>query len=203
MMTMSLRDYVAKIKLNSRKAKADSERFDFPAALHKPKQVLVCLPGTLRQLTLVKQFLPTLVELFKPAEITLLSMPGIRIADIFPRKGFRILTPTSDQTTWSGLAKKNYLKLLQESKFDLLLDLNLEASYFTSSVLLGFPKAVRIGRGNHLGQPFYNLEIKTKYLRDERNIYRSLLETLSLFKNSRVRPSTPDHSGQASEELCT
>ena len=44
--------------------------------------------------------------------------------------------------------------------------------------------AVRIGRGNHLGQPYYNLEIKTKYLRDERNIYRSLLETIKLIKES-------------------
>jgi hypothetical protein len=81
--TMSLRDYIAKIKLNSRKARADSERFDFPAALIKPKQVLVCLPGTLRQLTLVKQFLPTLVELFKPAEVTLLSLPTFSLVKDF------------------------------------------------------------------------------------------------------------------------
>ncbi len=192
---MSIRNLVATAKLNRRKVNVHSEILDFPGVLTKPKQILVCLPGNLRQLTFVKQFLPTLTELFKPAEITLLSMPGIKIADIFPRKGFHILTPTSDQMTWSGLAKKNYLKLLQENKFDLLLDLNLESSYFTSSILLGFPKAVRIGRGNHLGEPFYNLEIKTKYLRDERNIYRSLLETLSLLKSSRTKTATPDHSG--------
>lgn len=199
---MSVKELVAGIALNRRRGRLDSIPFDFPAVLSKPKQVLVCLPGNLRQLTLVKQFLPGLAELFKPAEITLLSMPGIRIADIFPRKGFRILTPTSDQTTWSGLARKNYLKLLQETRFDLLLDLNLESSNFVSSILLGFPGALRIGRGNHLGQPFYNLEIKTKYLRDERNIYRSLIETLSQLKSGRGRRPVPD-SESASEELCT
>jgi len=191
---MNVRNFVADFKLNRRKAKVVPATFDFPTVLSRPKQILVCLPGNLRQLTLVKQFLPMLAELFRPAEITLLSMPGIKIADIFPRKGFRILTPTSDQTTWSGLAKTSYLRLLQENKFDLLLDLNLESSHFTSSILLGFPNAVRIGRGNHLGRPFYNLEIKTKYLRDERNIYRSLLETLSLLKNSQSSTQTPNHS---------
>ncbi|MEW5995070.1 MAG: hypothetical protein AB1744_11845, partial [Candidatus Zixiibacteriota bacterium] len=160
-------------------------------------------PGNLRQLTLVKQFLPSLTELFKTADITLLAVPGVKIADIFPRKGFRILTPTPDQTTWTGLAKRNYLKLLQQQQFDLLLDLNLELSVFTSSVLLAFPNAVRIGRGNHLGQPYYNLEIKTKYLRDERNIYRSLLEMISLLKDGRNTCRKPGRTGQTSEELCT
>jgi hypothetical protein len=179
---MNLKRLVAELKLNRRKARLDWEAFEFPGVLIRPKQILVCLPGSLRQLTLVKQFLPTLTDLFRPAEITLLAMPGVMIADIFPRKGFRILTPTSDQTTWSGLARKNYLKILQENRYDLIIDLNLEVSGFTSSILLGFPNAVRIGRGNHLGRPYYNVEIKTKYLRDERNIYRSLFDMLGRLK---------------------
>ncbi len=200
--TVNLRNLVAGFKLNRRKATVDCGLFDFPGVLVRPRQVLVCLPGSLRQLTLVKQFLPSLAELFRSAEITLLAMPGVKIADIFPRKGFRILTPTSDQTAWSGLAKKSYLKLLKEHRYDLVLDLNLEMSYFTSSVLLAFPDAVKIGRGNHLGQPFYNVEIKTKYLRDERNIYRSLLETLSLLRGSRSSPPVPGTKGPTSEESC-
>ncbi len=182
---VNIKNLIANYQLNRRKSSVDWELLDFPSVLSRPKQVLVCLPSNLRQLTLVKQFLPHLSDLFKPAEITLLAVPGIKITDIFPSRGFNILTPTADQTTWSGLAKKSYLKVLQSHKFDLVLDLNLERSNFTSSVLLAFPAAVRIGRGNHLGQPFYNLEVKTKYLRDERNIYRSLLETLGLLKNSR------------------
>lgn len=199
---MSLKTFVARIKLNQLKSKMDSAAFDFPAVLFAPKHILVCLPAGLRQLTLVKQFLPALTELFKPAEITLLPMPGMKIADIFPRKGFHILAPLLDQMAWSGLAKKSYIRMLQSYDFDLLLDLNLESSLFTSSILLNFPKALRIGRGNHLGQPFYNLEIKTKYLRDERNIYRSLFETLRLLKNSRIEKSAPGRRGETSEEAC-
>jgi hypothetical protein len=89
----------------------------------------------------------------------------------------------SPKHTWSGLAKKAYIDTIKGLKIDLLLDLNLEASHFTSSILLNFPDAIRVGRGNHRGNPFYNLEIKTKYLRDEKNIYRSMLETLSVLKN--------------------
>ena len=84
------------------------------------------------------------------------------------------------------MPKKSYLKVLNDYKFDLILDLNFEQSIFISTILLNFPSAIRIGRGNHLGEPFYNLEIKTKYLRDERNIYRSLLETLGRIMNRQI-----------------
>ena len=91
--------------------------------------------------------------------------------------------------TWTGLPKRSYIKMLQEYEFDLVLDLNLQTSPFTSGILLSFPSAVRVGRGNQLGEPFYNLEIKTRYLRDERNIYRSLLNTLSTIKSAGNPPS--------------
>jgi len=182
---MSMKDFVANFKMNNLKRKMEPSSFEFPAAIKSPKHILVCLPGELRELTLVKQFLPGVTDLFKPASITLLTIPGLKITDIFPRKGFNILAPTTDQITWSGMAKKSYLESLQKEDFDLVLDLNLSSSPFTSSILLSFPRALRIGRGNHLGQPFYNLEIKTRYLRDERNIYRSIIETLKVIKDGK------------------
>ncbi len=181
---MSVKDIVARVKLNKRRKQMKPGEMSFPKAVRAPRRVLVCLPQELRELTLVKQFLPRITELYRSADITLLAMPGVKIADMFPRKGFNILVPTTDQVTWSGLAKNAYIESLKRSgSYDLVLDLNLSStSWFTSSVLLSMPNAVRVGRGNHLGQPFYNLEIKTKYLRDERNIYRSLLSTLQLLK---------------------
>jgi hypothetical protein len=163
----------------------------FPSDLMKPKHILVCLPGGLRELTLVKQFLPAISQLFKPADITLLALPGVKVYDIYPRKGFQILTPSHDQITWTGLPKKGFMATLAEHKFDTILDLNFKPTNFTSAVLLKFPNAIRIGRGNHLGPPFYNLEIKTKYLRDERNIYRSLLSTLGSIMNRSVDGLSP------------
>ncbi len=187
---MGFKDLIGdfQVKRASQKAEPTSQRF--PNALMKPKHVLVLLPGGLRELTLVKSFLPTITQLFKPADISLLSMPGIRVNDIYPRKGFQILTPTVEQLTWAGLPKQSYIEHLKSFKFDTVIDLNLEVSRFVSTILLGFPEAIRIGRGNHLGDPFYNLEIKTKYLRDERNIYRSLLETLSTIMNKNIGSTT-------------
>ena len=122
--------------------------------------------------------------MFKAASVSLITIPGVKVHDIYPRRGFQILTPTTDQLSWSGLPKASYITTLQGYKFDMLLDFNLQFSYFTSTVLLSFPDAIRIGRGNHLGQPFYNVEIKTRYLRDERNIYRSVLDTLEKIVNA-------------------
>ncbi|UCE24879.1 MAG: hypothetical protein JSU74_02175 [Candidatus Zixiibacteriota bacterium] len=186
---MKVKNILAHMKIRQSARQMESESLVFPDSLRHPKHVLVCLPGGLRELTLVKQFLPTITELFKPADIALLCVPGIKVNDIFPRKGFQILSPSSDQLTWVGLPKRSYIDTLRELNIDLVLDLNLEQSNFTSSILLNFPGAVRIGRGNHLGRPFYNLEIKTKYLRDERNIYRSLLDTIKIIKESRGKQS--------------
>jgi hypothetical protein len=173
------------------KKRVEGRQLSIPDDLLRPRHLLICLPGGLRELTMVKQLLPVIAHLFKPADITLLTLPGIKVYDIYPRKGFQILTPSLDQVTWTGLPKKTYLEMLGQYKFDAILDLNLEASSFTSTILLKFPDAIRIGRGNHLGCPFYNLEIKTKYLRDERNIYRSLLATLAAVMKKPVDGLSP------------
>lgn len=199
---MKVKDLVARMKLRRMKNRTESGTLTFPGALQSPKHLLLCLPSGLRELSMVKQLLPKVQEMFKPADICLLSCPGVRVADIFPRKGFQILTPGIDQVTWAGLPKQSYLDMLAEYKFDMLIDFNLEQSFFMSTVLLHFPKAVRIGRGNQLGCPFYNLEIKTKYLRDERAIYRSLLETINSLRTGRYDRPTPGGGIPSLEEPC-
>ncbi|MBN1212937.1 MAG: hypothetical protein JXA92_10200 [candidate division Zixibacteria bacterium] len=184
-----LKNILAWYHINKLKKKIEQQPINFPDDLMTPKRILICLPSSLRELTLVKQFLPTITSLFKPADLTLLAIPGVKVADIYPRKGFQILTPSMDQLTWSGLPKRTFIQMLQGYNFEMLLDLNFAPSIFTSAVLLNFPQAIRVGRGNHRGIPFYNLEIKTKYLRDERNIYRSLLETLAHITNK--QPEIP------------
>lgn len=183
---MGLRTWVAGLQLGQLRRKMESSPIQIPTDLLRTKHLLVCLPSGLRELTMVKQFLPTIATLFRQADVTLLALPGIQVTDIYPRKGFQIITPSVDQLGWAGLPKRGFLQMLRGYNVDLVLDLNLDNSAFTSTVLLNFPKAVRIGRGNHLGEPYYNLEIKTKYLRDERNIYRSILETLGDLMNRRV-----------------
>jgi len=196
---MGIKHWLANLHLARLKRKAELISFNIPSDLLKTKHVLVCLPGGLRELTLVKQFLPTITTLFRQSDITLLAMPGIQVTDIYPRKGFQIITPSMDQLGWSGLPKRTFLATLQGYNFDMVLDMNLEESMFTATVLLSTPKAIRVGRGNHLGKPFYNLEIKTKYLRDERNIYRSMLETLGNLMNHRTALTEPDPAEEAQE----
>jgi hypothetical protein len=192
-LAMGIKNVLARLQVTRLKHQLEPAAFSIPADLLKAKHVLVCLPAGLRELTLVKQFLPSITFLFHKADITLLAMPGIQVTDIYPRKGFQIVTPSVDQIGWSGFPRKSLLSMLQGYNFDAVLDLSLETSTFTSALLLSFPKAIRIGRGNHLGEPYYNLEIKTKYLRDERNIYRSIVETLGEVMNRRV--STVGESG--------
>lgn len=188
---MNLKSIIASFQISHHKSDLKNTRFDFPDSLKSPKHILVCLPHGLRELTLVKQFLPMLGETFRSADVTLLAMPGVRVADIYPRKGFNILSPSPEQVTWTGLAKKSFLKLLTDYKFDLIIDLNFESSPFTASVLLNFPEALRVGKGNHRGEPFYNLEIKTRYLRDERNIYKSLFDILGVLRGGhKVKAAT-------------
>lgn len=181
---MGLKSFVGEIRLNRLKKRLESHPLEFPRALAHPKHVMVCLPEGLRELTLLKQFLPQIQDTFSRSKVTLLALPGVRVHDIYPRKGFQILSPAEDQETWSGLPKKEYVALLKKQQIDLVLDMNLGVSRFTRGVLLQLPEAVRVGRGNHLGQPYYNLEIKSKYLRDEHNIYRSILTMVQRLRQS-------------------
>jgi hypothetical protein len=188
---VGFKSVLANATVNRMRHRIETGPVSLPGDLLSPKHVLVCLPGGLRELTLVKQYLPVIRQLFRSADITLLAMPRIKVTDIYPRKGYQLLTPSDEQLTWTGLPKKSYLRILEGYKFDMVIDMNLVPSVFTSTILLAFPRAVRIGRGNHLGSPFYNVEIKTKYLRDEKNIYRSLLETLGEMIDRTVDISSP------------
>ncbi len=183
---INLRGISAEFQLRRQRKQATESARSFPRDLQSVRRILVCLPHGLRELTLVKTILPAVSQLWRSAEITLLAMPGVKVTDIYPRKGFHLITPTMDQITWAGLPRKPLQQSLIDQRFDLILDLNLEDSHFVSAVLLLFPDSIRVGRGNHRGRPYYNLEIKSQYLRDERNIYRSLVETVSALMNRQV-----------------
>jgi len=173
-----LKDILARTKLRILSRKFQMIPISLPNDINKCRNVLICLPHDQRELTVIKQLLPDLSKIFSHAEIYLMAPPGSNIYAIFPRKGYRIMSPSADHITWAGLATKRYIRLLKENKYDLILDLNLEPNFLIQSILLAFPEAVRIGRGNSLGTPYYNLEIKTKFLRDEKNIYKSIIATI-------------------------
>jgi hypothetical protein len=180
---------VARFRLKVACKKFTPREISLPSDLSNVQCIMVCLPGGQRELTMVKNFLPELTRIFARAKIYLLASPGSSIYDIFPRKGYYIMTPTSKHLNWCGLPSRDYIKSLKENKYDLILDTNLRINYFAQMLLLSFPGAIRVGRANHLGQPYYNLEIKTRYIRDERNIYKSMIETLDRLINF-GRPET-------------
>jgi hypothetical protein len=179
----SFRKFAAGFHLRMLRRKFEPVSFSLPDDLTKVKNILVCLPPGQRQLTMVKDLLPELTRIFDKSEIYLMGSPGRSVYDIFPRKGYRIMTPTSGHVSWSGLASKSYIELLKQNTYDLILDLNLYPNRFAQSILLSFPEAIRIGNRNSLGVPHYNIEIKTRFVRDEKKIYRSILDTIDNLKN--------------------
>jgi hypothetical protein len=181
---LGIKDFVARFQLRLLLKNYQPIPMSIPRDLNNRKNILVCLPPGQRELTMIKQFLPEISRIFSSSEIYLLASPGSPVYAIFPRKGYRILTPSLDQVAWSGLARKKYLQFLKQNAFDIILDLNLFPTYFQKSVLLSFPQAIRVGGAVKLGDPYYNLEIKSKFLRDEKNIYKSMLEMIDKLKNS-------------------
>ena len=69
---MSLKSILGQLRLKQMRSRIECRSVHFPLALHDTKHVLVCLPRGLRALTVLKQFLPSLKEMFRPAEITLM-----------------------------------------------------------------------------------------------------------------------------------
>lgn len=180
------------------KRRFKSGEINLPDDINLVTSLLVLLPPGQRELTMIKNLLPEMNKTFPGAKICLLASPGSTIYNIFPRRGFYILTPASNQLSWGGTAKKEYIAKLKEDKFDMLLDMNLETNYFSQGILLAFPDAIRVGPANRLGQPYYNLEIKTRFLRDEKNIYKSMIETVNrlINYNEEKESETIDETGQ-------
>ncbi|SYZ73342.1 hypothetical protein TRIP_C21460 [Candidatus Zixiibacteriota bacterium] len=179
---VGIKKFAAGLKLRLSLKKYQPAEIRIPYDMQNTRNILVCLPPGQRELTVVKQVLPDLSQVFGDAEIYLMASPGSSVHGIFPHKGFRILTPSKDHLTWSGLARRKYLGVLHQNKYDLILDLNLDSSNFVKSVLLSFPRAIRVGSAGNLGAPYYNFEIKSRYLRDEKSIYRSIIEMLGSLK---------------------
>jgi len=180
----AIKQIAARFKLRVLCRNHQAQPISLPGDLARVRNVLVCLPPGQRELTMIKLLLPDLSRIFAESEIYLMATPGSSVYDIFPRKGYRIMTPSSDHIAWSGLASKKYINLLKENNYDVIIDLNLAPNCLTQSVLLAFPGAIRIGKGNSIGAPYYNLEIKTKFIRDEKNIYKSIISTIEKLKSS-------------------
>jgi hypothetical protein len=139
----------------------------------------VLLPASQRELTIVKQILPEITAIFGGRNVSLLAYPNTHVESIFPTKGFRIISPGRSALGWSGLPSHSFLDKLMQNRYDYVFDTNLSENRFAARILLCFPDAVRFGHKGHLGLPYLNLEVKTKFLRDRRLIYRSILEVIA------------------------
>jgi len=174
---MGIKSLVAKMILHRVSSRLESKPLSIPLEL-KGKSLLVLLPSEQRDLTVVKQILPEITRLFGDQSVYLLAYPGTHVQSIFPSKGFRIISPGRSAINWCHLPAKSFLEKLNKQHFDYIFDTNLDDNSFAARVLLNFPHAVRFGNNGTRGLPYLNLEIKTRYLRDRRQIYQSILEVV-------------------------
>jgi len=175
---MGIKSIVSKVGLSRAASKTPAGSLSLPLQL-KDKSLLVILPAAQRELTVVKQILPDITAIFGTRNVHLLAYPSTNVESIFPSKGFKIISPGKSAMNWSGLPSHAFLDKIMKNRFDYIFDTNLSENRFAARVLLNFPEAVRFGHKGHLGHPYLNLEIKTKFLRDRRLIYRSILEVVA------------------------
>jgi hypothetical protein len=194
---MGIRSLAARISLRAACAKSKSQPVSFPLEL-KGKSLLVLLPAEQRHLTVVKQILPTITDLFGDINVMLLAYPGTEVQSIFPTKGFQIMTPTKTEISWHGLPTHSFIEKIRKYKFAYVFEANLEENRFARRILLEFPQAVRFGNSGRLGLPYLNLEIKTRYLRDRHLIYASILEVLA-----GLAQTTQPSDSMTEEQSCT
>jgi len=174
---MGFKTVLAKAALVRTASKTKSAPLSLPLEF-SGKSLLVLLPSEQRELTVVKQILPEITKIFGDRNVYMLAFPGTHIESIFPSKGFRYISPGKPGVSWSGLPTKKLLDKLRSHKFDYIFDTNLTQNVFAARILLEFPRAVRFGNSGGLGLPYLNLEIKTRFLRDRGQIYRSILDVV-------------------------
>ena len=194
---MGIKSIVSKFGLSRAASKTPSGSLSLPLEL-KDKSLLVILPASQRELTVVKQILPDITAVFGSLNVHLLAYPDTYVESIFPSKGFKIIAPNKAALSWSGLPNRAFLDKIKQNRFDYIFDTNLSENLFAARILLSFPEAVRFGHKGNLGHPYLNLEIKTKFLRDRRLIYRSILEVVANLATATYHPDN-----QIEEQPCT
>ncbi len=168
-----LKDHLAKKYLHWRLArwKAPKEIFDFASVLRKVRHVLIVIPEHLDMDYVMPRCIQPLYQIF--GENIMVST--------FEKKNFR-----AQDSNWLGLPKKEYLKIFESEKIDLVLDLNEKEDAFCSYVcaLLNAPIKINLAPGKF--EHIYNLHIRSQTAKT----FEQKVQTMLYYLKHLFQPTT-------------
>lgn len=143
---------------------ASQERaFDFSSELIKVKKVLVILPSQNEYTEPIQGFVKKLNDVFPKAGISTFVRSSLRNEDI----------------SWLGVPNEQYLKIIRDEQFDLVVDANNEQDKVCSYLcaLSGAPMRLNLAAGEY--DLIYNLHFRSP---PEKNLEERLTNIISYFE---------------------
>jgi ADP-heptose:LPS heptosyltransferase len=148
------------------------------------------MPADVDRLVMVRDLLSTFVDIFHHKRIFVL-LPFLEAEGyLSSATAYRVISVQKGDLNIFSLPRKKFIRKLQEHRFDISLDLDLEDGFFNCYLCFKCKVPLRIGPKRKYAFPLYNIQLNT--FRDRigsREIYEGMVKALeSLF--SQNQPTT-------------
>lgn len=153
-------NFLAKMLLSrSNRRLFKTKAFSLTQRLKESRKILICMPANMNSLTITKDLLSTLAEIFKGKAISVF-LPILKTEGYLPSPaGYNVIYPHKEDLKIFSIPKKSLIQRLSEHQFDISLDLDLEDSFFNSYLCLKCKIPLRLGARGKRSFPFYNVQL--------------------------------------------
>ena len=136
-----------------------TEAFSLTQKLRESRKILICMPAHMNRLTVTKDLLSTLAEIFQGKAIYVF-LPILKTEGYLPSPaGYKVIYPNKEDLKIFSIPRKSLIQRLSEHQFDISLDLDLEDGFFNSYLGLKCKIPLRLGARGKRAFPFYNVQL--------------------------------------------
>ena len=160
--------------------KSRDEQRSFTTAISSARQVLLVMPLLSEDLQPASSVIQMLKSQFKEKRITIVTGDhGLEISRLLPHGHFLHLIKT--QVGYFYHPRADFLKTINEKKYDLAIDLNLDFQLPSGYICRASGAHVRVGFSHPQADVFYNFQVRPDPTLGRKLIYDRLVQCLQKF----------------------
>ena len=137
-----------------------SVKVDIFEQLGKAKRILIVTPSNAEDFSVAQKYISTLTQMFQNASISVIISEEHETFDSFSTD-YHLLKITKNNITALGFPNKKFLVNLQNTGYDIIIDLTPEYDFFSTSLCRASGSALKICLSSPKRDPFYNFLIRT------------------------------------------
>ncbi|MEX0602271.1 MAG: hypothetical protein WD295_02950 [Bacteroidota bacterium] len=154
--------------------------FHFTESVSRSRRTLVVLPTAPRDIAAVQWAVRYLAERFSSGSMVVVARNDL-LSWLKTDKRYEVLTYRDEDIGMLYIPRRELLRKLKKSTFDVALDLNLGFDLPGAFLCRESLAPLRVSFAKDHGDDFYNLQVRTRAISSVTNAYRSFLKCLDMF----------------------